>query len=148
MSNCSYLSTIGIQAEDNCSNKILVYGISETLDMDLTSVKYEVPDTTVTQNTNFILSKFIQDTMVLILSTSTQVYAGSPYPMTWMPQGVLKRDCQTKLATSKSTSLITINQLLWSRLQRIEIRSKNWRSLFINDTSVRCNQQLNSKQKQ
>ena len=82
MSNCSYLSTIGIQAEDNCSNKILVYGISETLDMDLTSVKYEVPDTTVTQNTNFILSKFIQDTMVLILSTSTQVYAGSPYPMT------------------------------------------------------------------
>ena len=49
------------------------------LDMDLTSVKYEVPDTT--QNTNFIQLKWIQDTMVLILRTSAQVYAGCPYPM-------------------------------------------------------------------
>ena len=73
MSNWSYHSTTGIQAEDNYSNKIPVYGISEMLDMDLTSVKYEAPNTTVTQNANFILSKLIQDTMVLIHRTSAQV---------------------------------------------------------------------------
>ena len=59
MSNLSYLSNTGIQTEDTYSNKILVYGISEMLDMDLTSVKYKVPDTTVTKNTSlFIQSSY------------------------------------------------------------------------------------------
>ena len=91
MSNWSYHSTTGIQAEDNYSNKILVYGISEMLDMELTSVKYEAPNTTITQNANFILSKFIQDTMVLIHRTSAQVYAGCQYPMTMNALGSVKK---------------------------------------------------------
>ena len=60
---------------------ILVYGIREMLDMDLSSVKYEVPDTTLTQNRNSIHSQFIQDLTLLTLRTSAQVCAGCPYLM-------------------------------------------------------------------
>ena len=97
--------------------------------MDITSVKYEVHNTAITQNTNFIHSKFIQDTMIQILRTFAQVYAGCPYPMAMHDSGSLsyikasvcnnntknnnikditfqmkhKIDSQTKLATTKST---------------------------------------------
>ena len=40
MSNLYYLSTVGIQTEHTYWNKLLVYGNSVILDMDLTSVKY------------------------------------------------------------------------------------------------------------